>query len=109
MLITAWLLLGTLALLPMSAASDWGAVLRLQPVQWASVLYLAVVCSGLGYFLWNYALSRLEAVRAAVWLYMEPVAAFAGEALIFGQMPPVLTVLGGLLIVAGALTVSLRR
>jgi len=101
--------LGTLALLPMSAASDWGSVLRLQPVQWVSVLYLALVCSGLGYFLWNYALSRLEAVRAAVWLYMEPVAAFIGEALIFGQTPPALTILGGLLIVAGALTVSIRR
>ena len=101
--------LGTLALLPMSAASDWGAVLRLQPLQWASVLYLALVCSGLGYFLWNYALSRLEAVRATVWLYMEPVAAFTGEALIFGQMPPALTIVGGFLIVAGALTVSIRR
>jgi drug/metabolite transporter (DMT)-like permease len=110
LLVTSYVtVLGTLALLPMSATSDWGAVLRLQPVQWVSVLYLALVCSGLGYFLWNYALSRLEAVRAAIWLYMEPVAAFVGEALIFGQMPPALTILGGLLIVAGALTVSIRR
>jgi drug/metabolite transporter (DMT)-like permease len=110
LLVTSYVtVLGTLALLPMSATSDWGAVLRLQPVQWVSVLYLALVCSGLGYFLWNYALSRLEAVRAAIWLYMEPVAAFVGEALIFGQMPPALTILGGLLIVVGALTVSIRR
>lgn len=72
-------------------------------------LYLALICSGLGYLLWNYALSRLEAVRAAVWLYMEPVAAFIGEALIFGQPPPPLTIAGGVLIVAGALAVSRRR
>lgn len=101
--------LGPLALLPISAASDWGSVLRLQPVQWVIGLYLALICSGLGYLLWNYALSRLEAVRAAVWLYMEPVAAFIGEALIFGQPPPPLTIAGGVLIVAGALAVSRRR
>jgi len=93
---------GTLALLPMSLSSDWAALRLLSQGQWISVLYLAVVCSGGGYLLWNYALSRLESVRAAVWLYLEPVAAFMGEALLLGVVPDALTAGGGLLIMAGA-------
>lgn len=94
--------LGTVALLPMSVASDWALVRSLGPLQWISVLYLAIVCSGLGYFLWNFALSRLEAVKAAVWLYLEPVAAFIGEMAIFGAMPSSTTLFGGLIIFLGA-------
>jgi len=93
---------GTLALLPMSLSSDWAALRHLSQGQWLSVVYLAVVCSGGGYLLWNYALSRLESVRAAVWLYLEPVAAFTGEALMLGVVPDALTAGGGLLIMAGA-------
>jgi drug/metabolite transporter (DMT)-like permease len=103
-LITAYVtIFGTLALIPMSLLSDWAPVSSLQPVQWLSILYLAVVCSGLGYFLWNFALSRVEAVKAAVWLYLEPVAAFVGEAFIFGIIPSATTVIGGCVIIVGAL------
>jgi drug/metabolite transporter (DMT)-like permease len=86
----------------MSLSSDWAALRLLSQGQWLSVVYLAVVCSGGGYLLWNYALSRLESVRAAVWLYLEPVAAFTGEALLLGVVPDALTAGGGLLIMAGA-------
>ena len=103
LLVTSYVtVFGTLALLPMSLHSDWAALRLLSQSQWLSVLYLAVVCSGGGYLLWNYALSRLESVRAAVWLYLEPVAAFMGEALLLGVVPDALTAGGGLLIMAGA-------
>lgn len=106
-LVTAYVtVLGTLALIPMSLTSDWGLVNSLQPGQWLSILYLAIVCSGLGYFLWNFALSRVEAVKAAVWLYLEPVAAFVGEALIFGITPSLTTLIGGAVIIVGALLTS---
>jgi drug/metabolite transporter (DMT)-like permease len=102
-LVTSYVtVLGTMALIPMSVTSEWALVWSLAPIQWVSVLYLAVVCSGLGYFLWNFALSRLEAVKAAVWLYLEPVAAFVGEIVIFGTMPSSTTFLGGLIIIIGA-------
>jgi drug/metabolite transporter (DMT)-like permease len=104
LLVTAYVtVFGTLALLPLSLSSDWAALRLLSQAQWLSVIYLAVVCSGGGYLLWNYALSRLESVRAAVWLYLEPVAAFIGEALLLGVVPDALTAGGGLLIMAGAL------
>ena len=102
-LVTSYVtVLGTMALVPMSVASDWALVRSLGPLQWISVLYLAIVCSGLGYLLWNFALSKLEAVKAAVWLYLEPVAAFIGEIAIFGAMPSSTTLFGGLIIFLGA-------
>lgn len=102
-LVTSYVtVLGTMALIPMSVTSEWALVWSLAPIQWVSVLYLAIVCSGLGYFLWNFALSRLEAVKAAVWLYLEPVAAFIGEIAIFGTMPSSTTLVGGFIIIIGA-------
>lgn len=110
LLVTAYVTLsGTLVLLPLSLASDWSAVRLLTQSQWLSVLYLAIVCSGGGYLLWNYALSRLESMRAAIWLYLEPVAAFVGEALLLGIMPDALTAGGGLLIMVGALLTSAAK
>lgn len=97
---------GTLALIPMSLTSDWSMVLTLSPSQWGAVLFLASVCSGLAYFLWNYALSRIDSVKAAVWLYLEPVVAFIGVFLLYGTVPEGLTMLGGAMVLAGALLTS---
>ncbi len=109
-LVTSYVtVLGTVALIPMSLTSKWALIWTLAPIQWISVLYLAVICSGLGYFLWNFALSRLEAVKAAVWLYLEPVAAFLGEIAIFGTMPSSTTLLGGFIIIIGAYITNRSR
>jgi drug/metabolite transporter (DMT)-like permease len=103
LMVTAYTtLFGLLFLIPLSLTSDWGAVARLTTDQWLSILYLAVVCSCVGYFLWNYTLSKLEAVKATVWLYLEPVAAFVGSFLLFGQVPAILTLIGGAAILVGA-------
>ena len=68
-----------------------------------------MICSSGGYLLWNYALSKLEAVKASVWLYLEPVAAFIGSFALFGQVPAPLTLLGGGAILVGALLTSLSK
>ncbi|MDP2901359.1 MAG: DMT family transporter [Candidatus Bathyarchaeota archaeon] len=110
LMVTAYTTLwGMLFLLPMSLTSDWGALSALTTSQWVSILYLAVVCSTGGYFLWNYALSRTEAVKASVWLYLEPVAAFIGSFALFGVVPTPLTMLGGAAILIGALLTSLSK
>jgi len=110
LMVTAYTTLwGMLFLLPMSLTSDWGAVSALTASQWGSILFLAVVCSAGGYLLWNYALSKTEAVKASVWLYLEPVAAFIGSFALFGIVPTPLTMLGGAAILIGALLTSLSK
>jgi drug/metabolite transporter (DMT)-like permease len=104
LIVTAYTtILGTIILVPLSFTGDWSAVCILTQSQWICVFYLAIVCSSIGYLLWNYALSQLETVKASVWLYLEPVAAFIGEATLFGIIPSSLTVLGGLAILLGAI------
>ncbi len=104
LMVTAYTtLLGVIFLIPLSMTSDWDTVSAVTTQQWVSILYLAIVCSCVGYFLWNYTLSKLEAVKATVWLYLEPVAAFIGSFILFGQVPAALTIVGGAAIVIGAL------
>lgn len=110
LMVTAYTTLwGMLFLLPLSLTADWGALAKVTSSQWGSILYLAVICSSAGYFLWNYALSKLEAVKASVWLYLEPVAAFIGSFALFGVIPTPLTMLGGAAILIGALLTSLNK
>jgi drug/metabolite transporter (DMT)-like permease len=92
---------GALGLLLASAVTDdWRTLSALSPAQWLAVAYLAVVCSVLAYFFYNYALSRLEASKAAVWLYLEPPVAMLLGALLLGEAVTVHTVVGGLIILA---------
>lgn len=66
-------------------------------------LYLAVVITALGYLLWNYALERVSAARAAMFLNIQPVVgALLGVAWL-GEPMTVFTVVGGLLVVTGLL------
>lgn len=97
---------GTLALIPMSLFSDWSSIWVLQTNQWIAVLFLASVCSGLAYFLWNYALSKIDSVQAAVWLYLEPVVAFIGVFILYGSIPSLSTIIGGILVIMGAAITS---
>ncbi|MGD0804457.1 MAG: DMT family transporter [Candidatus Bathyarchaeia archaeon] len=110
LMVTAYTtLFGMLFLLPMSLTADWGTIYALSSSQWWSILYLAIICSSVGYFLWNYALSKTEAVKATTWLYLEPVAAFVGSFVLFGVIPLPLTILGGAAILIGALLTSLSK
>lgn len=97
------IVLGTLFLLPLSVFSDWRSVKNLEVNQWMSILYLSIGCSCVAYYLWNYSLSKMDAVKVTVWQYLEPVVAFIGEAMIFSTIPKATTVLGGVTIIIGAL------
>jgi len=102
----AW---GAGALAPL-AALEWGSGRR--PV-WTltallGVLYLAVVITGLAYLVWNWALERVPAPRAAVFLNVQPIAGAVLGVVLLGDPVSAFTALGGALIVGG-LTLTARR
>lgn len=70
---------GTISLLLLSlldpANNRWGDVARLDAMQWVALLFLALVCSVIAYFVYNFALTRIAASRVAVYVYFEPVVA----------------------------------
>ena len=92
---------GTLGLLLLALATeDWGGLATLSAAQWGAIAYLAVVCSVLAYFFYNYALARMEASQAAAWIYLEPPVAVVLGAVMLGETVTPQTVLGGLIILA---------
>jgi drug/metabolite transporter (DMT)-like permease len=95
----AW---GALAMMPL-VALEWSAGARpaVSMPALAGTLYLAVVITALGYVVWNWALARIEAARAAAFLTVQPaVGALLGAAAL-GDPVSIYTGVGGLLIVAG--------
>jgi drug/metabolite transporter (DMT)-like permease len=102
---------GALVMLPL-AALEWaaGAIPRLTPTAVVGALYLAVVITAGGYVVWNWALARVEAARAAPFLTVQPVVGAVLGALVLGEPVTGFTVAGGVLIVLGLwLTVTVRR
>ncbi|HLJ80396.1 MAG TPA: EamA family transporter [Ktedonobacterales bacterium] len=83
------MLSGALGLLALSllttGATQWVQVARLDGRQWFALLFLVVVCSVAAYFIYNAALTRIPASRAAVFSYFEPVVAVVLGALLLGE------------------------
>ena len=65
------------------------------------VLYLGAGCSALTYGLWGYALSRIEAGRAATFDTLIPVVGVVSAVMILGERVMAWHVIGGALVVAG--------
>jgi drug/metabolite transporter (DMT)-like permease len=82
------MIFGSIGLLAMCAISEpdpFRSLSSLDATQWGALAFLTLVCSIAGYFAWNFALSRVEASRAAVCIYAEPVVAVALGILWLGE------------------------
>lgn len=62
----------------------FAAPLRLSPVDWAAVAFIGV-SSGVGYYLWLWALKRASPTRITVFLTLNPIAAAAFGALFLDE------------------------
>jgi drug/metabolite transporter (DMT)-like permease len=104
---TQSILWGAVAMVPLAALEmpvtiAWTMGLAL------GVAYLAVVITALGYLVWNWALARVTAPRAAISLSLQPALGAVFGVAFLGEALTVFTALGGALIVAG-LVVTVRR
>jgi drug/metabolite transporter (DMT)-like permease len=102
---------GMLVMTPL-AALEWAGGAR--PVVTASAvagtLYLALVITAGAYLVWNWALARVEAARAAPFLTVQPVMGALLGAVVLGEPVTRFTALGGGLVVLGLwMTVTGRR
>src|SRR5881296_2993509 len=102
---------GMLVMVPL-AALEWagGARPAVTPSAVAGTLYLALVISAGAYLVWNWALARVEASRAAPFLTVQPVVGALLGAVVLGEAVTRFTALGGVLVVLGLwMTVTGRR
>jgi O-acetylserine/cysteine efflux transporter len=82
------------------AAFGWRPVL--------STLYTAVLCTIIGYAIFNGLLGRNRSAAVVPWVLLAPVVAMASAALLLGQIPTIAETTGGILLVAGVLITGLR-
>ena len=101
---------GAIAIVPLAAA-EWPGSSRpvLTPAAIAATLYLGLVISGLGYLVWNWAIQRVTAPRAAVFLTIQPVVGAGLGMAVLGEPITRYTLLGGAWIVLGLILTVRRR
>jgi drug/metabolite transporter (DMT)-like permease len=71
-----------------------------------AILFLGIGCSGLGYWFWYAALERIDASQVAAFLYLEPLVTLFSAVALLGETVALSTIVGGLLVLAGVLTVQ---
>ncbi len=103
----AWLYLGAV-LVPLLAAAVLGGDrprIPERPSQWWSLLYLGVVPSGIGFFLWDKGVSLVDAGTAAVMNNLKVPAAVLIAWLLFGEPVDAVRLTASLALLGGALVV----
>jgi drug/metabolite transporter (DMT)-like permease len=105
--LTAWQNLAGAVLLAPLAFTERAAWFVPPPAAWGNILYLALFCSALGYFLYQFALARLGPVAVAAYLNLVPVVGAAGGLVLLGEALSAEQAVGGLIVIAGVFLVSL--
>jgi drug/metabolite transporter (DMT)-like permease len=88
------------------SSAGWQEYRSLSSTSVMAIVFLGVGCSGLGYLLWYAALERIEASQVAAFLYLEPLVTLAAAVTLLGESVAASTILGGVLVLVGVLTVQ---
>jgi drug/metabolite transporter (DMT)-like permease len=98
--------LGLMVLLPGVAILETPIQFWVDATGVGSVIYLAIIGTGIGFIVWFYLLKRLSAVAASMMTLLEPLVASLLGYLILSESFDRYFFLGGALILAGVLTVT---
>jgi drug/metabolite transporter (DMT)-like permease len=72
------------------------------------ILYLAVTCSFIGYFIWFHVMNRVKAAVTSSFLFAEPLVTVLFATALIGETVTPLILTGGLLIFMGVLLITRR-
>jgi drug/metabolite transporter (DMT)-like permease len=100
-------LFGTAFLVPL-AFLEFGAWVPITLVVILNLLYLAVLSSAVGNFLYMYGLSRLGPIVVSPYVNLIPVVGVIGGVVLLGESISLIQILGGIVIIAGVLMVNAR-
>jgi RarD protein len=76
---------------------------NLTEINWLQLFYLGVITSGVGYALWNYALTKTDASKVAVFNNMQPILTTILSIFIYSQEPSPIFIIGGLIAIVGVI------
>ena len=80
-----------------------GLVIDLSGVNWFAVIFLGVVNTGIGCYLYFSPLSKLPVQSVAVLGYLEPLSAVVFSAVILSESMHIIQIIGAILIIGGAM------
>jgi drug/metabolite transporter (DMT)-like permease len=81
---------------------------RAAPPATFAVIYLGIFPAAIAYVLWNHALARMPASLLSSFLYLSPVIASVIAWVWLGELPALLTVIGGTIAIVGVVLVQTR-
>jgi len=98
----AW---GAACLIPFALLErgSWG---HISPLSWINILYLALICSALGFFLYLYGLRHLSPSQANVYINLMPFVGVLSAYLILKESLYPLQIIGGIIIICGIIVVN---
>ena len=106
---TLWgIMAAALAVAPALPLALGGTLPAASPIAWASMAYLALVVSILGYVGWYWALGRGGIARMGTMQFLQPISGLALAFLLLGERPTATLALAAVLILAGVI-VARRR
>ena len=99
--LTAYIaLIGTVIMAP-----AWPLTIKeasgLSTAGWLAMFYIGFICISIGYSVWYWALSKKEASRTATFVYFIPISGMVGAYFFLGEIPGILAILGGALVLLG--------
>lgn len=92
---------GTVFSLPLIYFFEVRQLFDVGAASWGIIFYLGAIASGATFFLWSYALSKMDASRASVFLFMIPVVAIVIGWAFLDEQISTSTIIGSVLVLAG--------
>jgi drug/metabolite transporter (DMT)-like permease len=82
------------------------SVINLSGIGWISILFLGLLCSGVSYVIWAYALREMESAKVGAFLYFEPFVTVVTAWILLKEDITLLMVLSGMIITFGVFLVN---
>lgn len=82
------------------------SVFNLSTLGWIAILFLGLLCSGVAYVIWAYALREMESAKVGAYLYFEPFVTVIAAWILLKEDITLFMILSGLIITFGVFLVN---
>jgi RarD protein len=82
------------------------SVVHLSSIGWIAIIFLGLLCSGIAYVIWAYALRDMESAKVGAFLYFEPFVTVIAAWIFLAETITFLMLLSGIIITLGVIMVN---